>query len=208
MAFFINFQLNDLKFALTDESSFDQDAVLLYDEEVKTLQGLPSNKRKLEFIGVRHLRNELNIKAPIKYTQVGKPFIDASDQFISITHCLGFFGLALSTYPIGIDIEPQDRNALRIINKFATENEKNLCSADQNNGALELWCAKEAVYKLYAIRGLSFKNEIQIHSRGNDNGVILLYGKLLRAHDSPLFEVRIQYVHSLVVALALFKAEL
>lgn len=207
MSFFNQFQLKDFQFTIVEQTSLDLDAITLFPEELQQFNALHSTKRKIEFLGGRHLRNTLEIKHPIQYSKSGKPYIEGTNLKISISHCPGWISLVAAPYPIGIDIELEDRNALRIINKFATEDEKILCFDATQNWALDLWCAKEAIYKLYDMQGLSFKEEIQIQSKDKSQDLILLKGCITRAHSNPDFEVRICKQNKVLLAVALFKAE-
>lgn len=207
MSFFNQFQLKDFQFTIVEQTSLDLDAITLFPEELQQFNALHNTKRKIEFLGGRHLRNTLEIKHPIQYSKSGKPYIEGTNLKISISHCPGWISLVAAPYPIGIDIELEDRNALKIINKFATEDEKILCFDATQNWALDLWCAKEAIYKLYDIQGLSFKEEIQIQSKDKSQDLILLKGCITRANDNPEFEVRICKQNKVLLAVALFKAE-
>lgn len=208
MSFFNQFQLKDFQFTIVAQTSLDPDKIALFPEELQQFNALQNTKRKIEFLGGRHLRNTLKIKHPILYSKSGKPYLKASGSYISISHCPGWISLAAAPYPIGIDIEQEGRDALKIINKFAAEDEKILCFDAMQNWALELWCAKEAVYKLYDIYGLSFKEEIQIQSKEKSQEIMVLKGCIKRAHDKPKFEVRLCKQNEVLQAVAFFTVEL
>lgn len=207
MSFFNQFQLKDFQFTSVEQTSLDPDKIALFPEELQQFNALQNTKRKIEFFGGRHLRNTLKIEHPILYSKSGKPYLKASNSHISISHCPGWISLAAAPYPIGIDIEQEGRNALKIINKFAAEDEKILCFDAKQNWALELWCAKEAVYKLYDISGLSFKEEIQIQSKEKSQEIMVLKGCIKRAHDKPKFEVRLCKQNEVLQAVAFFTVE-
>lgn len=207
MSFFNQFQLKEFQISIVEQTSFDPVSIALFPEELQYYNTLNHIKRRNEFLGVRHLRNSLKIKRPILYLKSGKPYLEGSDSHISISHCHGWISLAAAPYPIGIDIEAEDRNALKIINRFASEDEKKLCFDTVQNWALELWCAKEAVYKLYDFYGLSFKEEIQIQSKEKSQELIVLKGCIKRAHDNPKFEVRLSKQNEVLLAVAFFRVE-
>lgn len=207
MSFFNHFHLKDFQLRIEQQTALELDTIALYPEEERQLDALQSVKRKVEHLGVRHLRNLLQIKHPICYSHTGKPFLKASHLHISISHCPGWISLAVAPYPIGIDMEAKDRNALKIINKFACDDEKILCADTENNWALELWCAKEAIYKLYDLQGLSFKEEIHVKSKEEADNLLVLKGCIKRAHQNPQFEVRLSRQNELILAVAIFRAE-
>ena len=92
--------------------------------------------------------------------------------------------------PVPLEIELLDRDTSRIINKFVYEKKKNLYKNRLLYDALELWCAKEAVYKLFDLPGLSFKDEILILNRKLNGQLILLEGIVQRNIPKKNFMVK------------------
>jgi len=96
------------------------------------------------------------------------------------------------------------RDTSRVINKFVSEEEKNLYKDNLSNDALELWCAKEAVYKLFDLPGLSFKEEIFVLNRKLRGELILLEGIVQRDVLKKNFMVKIAKENDLLIAVAVF----
>lgn len=201
----IDFQMTTLTFLYMNSLLIHDEAVALFDDENEQYKKLHNPKRKKTFIGVRHLRNTLEINKPIQYKSNGKPFLPDDNKCISISHSYDFVAFAVCDFPIGIDMEKADRDATRIINKFVSEDEKNLYQNVQANWPLELWCAKEAAYKLFDIPGLSFKDEIKIQKREQTATVVYLSGVVLSDQSCKEFEVQLRIVNELLFAVALFK---
>jgi phosphopantetheinyl transferase len=201
-----NFKLPDFHFALLRSDAFDPGAVVIHPEEIELLNTRSNPKRKNEFLGVRHLRNQLKIKSPILYHSSGRPYFSANELALSISHTKDFIALASAVFPIGIDIEQKDRDAARIINKFAREDEKVLCTDNPKGWYLQLWCAKEAIYKLVGIENLSFKNEIHIHTRQKEEETTFLSATVQRGTQKHEIEVQIRETSDLHMAVANFKA--
>lgn len=201
-----NFKLPDFQFALLSSDAFDLGAVVIYPEEIELLNTRSNPKRKNEFLGVRLLRNQLKINSPILYHSSGRPYFSANELALSISHTKDFIALASAAYPIGIDIEQKDRDATRIINKFAREDEKVLCSTHDKEWYLQLWCAKEAIYKLVGIENLSFKDEIHIHTRQKEEEATFLSATVQRGAQKHEIEVQIRETIDLHMAVAKFKA--
>lgn len=199
------FSLNNFQILIFDENTLPKSGIKLFDSEVRELENISQDQRKNTFIGIRHLRNLLNIKYPIKYNANGKPFVEHESSYISISHSKGYLGLALADFPIGIDIELLERNALKVINKFATEHEINLYTTAPNDWAIEMWCVKESVYKLADTPGLSFKNQIIIQSRSVNNDLIEVSGTILLANETRIFNALLHKNESILVAVAYFK---
>jgi 4'-phosphopantetheinyl transferase EntD len=147
-------------------NSLLKEDIFLFPEEEKQLILFQNDKRKNEFLGARKLRNELLIKSSIAYNEIGKPFlIDDPQTAISISHTKDLVIMGKAPFEIGLDVEIAQEKIIKIIDKFASEHEKNLYPLAQFN-LIEwytfIWCAKEAIYKLGQVKGLSFKEEIFI----------------------------------------------
>jgi len=91
----------------------------------------------------------------------GKPFLH-NGQFISISHSDTFVGIAISDKPVGIDIEKTSDKLTRIISKFLHKNEKKLPNQTNLMQLLQIWTAKESIYKLIGVPGLRFREDIEI----------------------------------------------
>jgi phosphopantetheinyl transferase len=141
------------------------DIFLFPDEEIQ-LSKLLNEKRKKEFLAVRKLRNELLIKSPIGYNEVGKPYlINEPKSAISISHSRNLVTLCKAPFNIGIDVEVAQNRIHKIIDKFANNHEKNLYTSTHfslTEWYTLIWCAKEAIYKLGGLKGVGFKEQIQI----------------------------------------------
>jgi|Laugrefabdmm15dn_1035133.scaffolds.fasta_scaffold02648_3 phosphopantetheinyl transferase len=203
----IDFQLTALNFLYMNSLLIDEKAVALFKEEIAQSKNFTNRQRKEAFLGIRFLRNSLGINKPITYKLNGKPFLEGDKNYISISHSHHFVAFAFSEIPIGIDLEKADRDASRIINKFVSDDEKNLYQEVKGNWPLELWCAKEAVYKLYDIPGLSFKDGIQIQSREQNQFTYLLEGCVKGAGLNKTFLVKLAEAHGFLFAVAHFRAE-
>ena len=89
------------------------------------------------------------------------------DSQISISHSDKSVAVAISDYPVGIDIEKIERNQLELIDKYTTPEEKEWINSfekeeDKRFISSVVWSAKEAMYKLADIEGLSFVEDIKV----------------------------------------------
>lgn len=99
------------------------------------------------------------------YNEFGKPFL-ADGTHISISHSHNFTGIILSkSKKVGIDIERHREKILRIAHKFTPLHEyRTIANVDALVLKLtQVWCAKEALYKIFAQPGLSFLNHIVVN---------------------------------------------
>lgn len=93
----------------------------------------------------------------------GKAFLINNDSHISITHTFEFVAVALNPFAaVGIDMEKCDEKLQRTSSKYLSGPE--FIHASNNISLLCMyWSAKEALYKLYGKKKISFKNSIRIN---------------------------------------------
>lgn len=142
-------------------------------QSLHELERLRHPQRRLEWIHVRLLTFELLKKlglpqVDIKKNEQGKPFLENLKMGISFSHTLDYVALALNlSGEIGIDIEVSNERIERIAHRVFDEAELALFPSSQNR--TEIWCAKEAIYKLDSEKGLDFQKQILIRKSENQN---------------------------------------
>jgi phosphopantetheinyl transferase len=123
-----------------------------------------TNKRDLEKEGskyvVRQLLNDETLE--LSYSPEGKPFLNDKNEHISITHSHDKLAVLVNKIEnSGVDIE-LIRDKVRLIqHKFLQEREK-LMANNETEKLIVFWSAKEALYKLYGLKGLDFIKHIFI----------------------------------------------
>lgn len=141
----------------------------LFPEEKEQLDSLKNEPRKIEFLGVRRLRNELDLISSIDYTSTRKPFLGMQlDTFISISHSKNYCALGVSSTEIGIDIEELSPRIERIASRFVNNAENQFLSEDTVLDLTKLWTMKEAMFKLNDRTGIAFKSELIIEERNGE----------------------------------------
>ena len=163
----IFFERHKIKFGILDKGIVDLNTLLLNEENVE-LKKINNLERKNEFIGIRQLRNQLIPDKPILYNSNGKPFVDKCENNISVSHSSKSICLAISKFALGIDIEGIDERVLRIKAKYVNIEDKKHYQYNSVEDLTILWTIKECLYKLYDVKGLSFKNDIRALSRNNN----------------------------------------
>jgi 4'-phosphopantetheinyl transferase len=92
----------------------------------------------------------------------GKAFLVNNDSHISLTHTADYVAAVINlNSSVGIDMEKKSEKLLRTAKKFLSPGEYE----DAGNDIATLcvyWCAKEALYKLYGKKQISFKDSIRI----------------------------------------------
>ena len=129
------------------------------------VSNMKSGIHRRGFLSIRHLMLlEGYEDNDLYYDDMGKPHL-YNGRHISITHSFEFTGIIISRKEkVGIDIEKQRDKIIRIAHKFTTFN------TDHRSGSIEkiiknltlLWGAKESIYKISSIQGLSFLQHIYI----------------------------------------------
>ena len=123
-----------------------------------------SAHRRKEWLASRVLLHQVCPAAEIVYLPTGRPQLSGPDSAqplpcISISHSHDWAALAHAKQPLGIDIEVWGPRALRLLERFVNEEERQVfdqqtdCSAEQR--AVLFWTIKEAAYKFYDDAALS-----------------------------------------------------
>jgi 4'-phosphopantetheinyl transferase len=108
--------------------------------------------------------------------QHGKAFLINNDSHISITHTFEYVAVAINPFAaVGIDMEKSDPKLQRTANKYLSPSEFEHAKNELPNLSI-YWCAKEALYKMYGKKKISFKDSIYIHPFSVDNNIVI--GKL------------------------------
>ena len=110
----------------------------------------------------------------LSYTEHNKPFLLSRKEHISISHSHDKLAIILNkTENTGIDIELIRDKVRKVQHKFL--NKRELLFANNNvERLITLWAAKEALYKVYGLKGLDFMNNIFI----SDFEGSVLFGKI------------------------------
>ncbi len=159
---------NDTEFALW---KIEENAEELYqqlqldDGEKAFIQNLSNGKRYLHWLGTRVLlRKMLNTEEYIdcKVDAHGKPYLTSIPYHISLSHSFDYAAVMISkNKPVGIDVEKIEQKVERIAKKFMRPEEMAFIKPEHNIKQLyACWCAKEAIYKCYGRKEVSFINHI------------------------------------------------
>jgi phosphopantetheinyl transferase len=137
----------------------------LENEEVKRLEGFRNHARKLEWLSVRNLINELRGEpSRIIYNADRKPFLLDNSSNISISHSRNLTAILLSrTMRVGIDLEYMSHKISRVADRFIGETEKITGDPALLRYHLYIhWCAKEALYKICDKKDINFRKNLRI----------------------------------------------
>ncbi|MDB5001566.1 MAG: 4-phosphopantetheinyl transferase [Mucilaginibacter sp.] len=159
---------DDTEFALwkieeTADELYQQ--LKLNDTEKAFTKQLSKSKRYLHWLGTRVLlRKMLRIEEYIdcEVDSHGKPYLVSLPYHISLSHSFDYAAVMISkSSHVGIDIEQVKQKVERIAGKFMRPEEMAFIDQQQKIDHLYVcWCAKEAVYKCYGQKEVSFVNNI------------------------------------------------
>lgn len=136
---------------------------LITAEDVASASRFQNEARRREHLAWRRVvREELGRGVRISYNEVGAPMVDTPNTWISVAHSQGVVAVAISNRKVGIDIESSERDFERAKGRFMSQEEMTLSS--HKHWAAYVWCAKEALYKLYGKRGVELRDELRIES--------------------------------------------
>ncbi|MDM1396281.1 4'-phosphopantetheinyl transferase superfamily protein [Myroides odoratimimus] len=144
--------------------------VVLQERSSERLKGMKSEVHQKGFMAVRQLlRYGGYSDDDLCYDTNGRPSL-SDGSFISISHSFEYASIIIGKENVGIDVEMKRDKIKRIANKFCNEEELNtvLNSLDEIDALTEIWCAKEAMFKMCESRSLSFKKDMQVELKKNE----------------------------------------
>lgn len=143
-------------------------SVVFNADEQKMFAEFTAVSRQKEWLATRILLKELTGEwLQIAYHNTGKPYLNASEVDISISHTPGYAAVTLRKKgSAGIDIQRITPKILKIKDRFLCDAEaKKYEDLGQNQDWLHLvWGAKEALYKVYGDNKLIFKTDIELET--------------------------------------------
>jgi 4'-phosphopantetheinyl transferase len=164
-------------------------------------------KRQREWLGsrvlvYRMLQEFTSRPMQLLRNQYGKPYFPDSRYHVSISHSPQLAAVILSSrYEVGIDIELISPKALRVQDKFLTDDEKSQTLADEQNTCL-YWSAKETLYKLYSRKQLIFKENLAIAPTDDPN---VLQGRVNTENFSKLYRINFEVLQNHVLTYCINK---
>ena len=139
--------------------------------DVASASRFQNERRRSEHLAWRRVvRRELGRGVEIGYNEVGAPMVNLENRHISVAHGAGRVAVAIADEKIGVDIEALERDFAKVSSRYMSAEEEQLSSTKE--WAAMVWCAKEALYKLYGERGLDLKRDIVLESYNHEQGVI------------------------------------
>jgi 4'-phosphopantetheinyl transferase len=158
---------DDTEFAIwkIEEEADELYSQLQLDEQEKAYyEQLKIGKRNLHWLGTRVLLRKMlctDEYIDFKVDEHGKPYLVNLPYHISLSHSFDYAAVMIGKAPVGIDIEQVKEKVERIAHKFMRKQELAFINEkDKINQLYVCWCVKEAVYKCYGQKEVSFVNNI------------------------------------------------
>ena len=128
-----------------------------------------------QYLAKQILLHRNSLDKQFRYLSSGKPVLN-DGQYLSISHSDNFVIIAVSSQPIGIDIEQPNPKLITISSRFKHPDDELPALTEEPVQLQYLWTAKESIYKLAGVSGLSFKNDIRLltYNQFNTSGTALL----------------------------------
>lgn len=124
--------------------------------EVHSLQ-----KRQMEYLAIRSLKNIDFPSVSIAYKPSGKPLFHGIKTEIGISHSRSFALWATASFPFGCDVEEIDERLVRVSQRFCSHEELMVIEENVSTKSLtKLWSCKEAIYKLCDDPGIHWKTDM------------------------------------------------
>ncbi|QIP17285.1 4'-phosphopantetheinyl transferase superfamily protein [Spirosoma aureum] len=175
---------------ITEDEPTLRASLLLTTPEQDDLAGISHPAQRVEWLACRVAIRQLIeaqglVYAGLHKDEFGKPHLIGTPWHVSLSHTAGWAAAVLHrTRPVGIDIEPIRDQFRRVVPRVLSEDE--IIHAAGEPGRLAVyWCAKEALYKLYGKRQLTFRDHLFIEPF-DDNAEHLIGHVRLPDHKAQL----------------------
>ena len=160
-----------------DESEAALRAALtvVHPHEEDRLRCIKGAERRREFLAARLLLHQMSGRERrgrlIKDTD-GKPHLEDSLFFISISHTVGLSAAMAHPHVCGIDVQRIVPRITHLAPKFVgTQEREQLIPAEELLQLHLIWSAKEAMYKAYGRRQLDFREHLFVNLKGYRSGL-------------------------------------
>jgi 4'-phosphopantetheinyl transferase len=152
-----------------EDEKFFRSHLNIYENEARILEQISHPQKRLEWLSSRLCLKELlkiTHKVESLNHQTGKPYLSDNSFHISYSHSNMYSGaIASPLYPVSIDIEDMSkpRNPRTCYLFMHPDELEHYNALGDIRIFFLIWSAKETLYKVYAKRGLVFKENLIIN---------------------------------------------
>ena len=157
---------NDIQICIwqiTEDEVFLSSGLSLSQEALERLSSRKSEVHRKGYLAIRQLLKGYGIIPEIhQYDQDGVPFL-TDGRYLSITHTKNMAAIAISVFPVGIDLEHYQEKIKKIATRFLHKEEsKDHSKTDNIEFLTQIWTAKEAIYKAFRTPGIHFNTQLLV----------------------------------------------
>jgi len=157
---------NDIQICIwqiTEDEVFLSSGLTLSQEALERLLSRKSEVHRKGYLAIRQLLKGYGIIPEIhQYDQDGAPFL-TDGRYLSITHTKNMAAIAISVFPVGIDLEHYQEKIKKIATRFLHKEEsKDHSKTDNIEFLTQIWTAKEAIYKAFRTPGIHFNTQLLV----------------------------------------------
>ena len=173
-----------------EDEDFFRSKLNIYENERVILEKITHPQKRLEWLSSRLcLKELLNITHEVESLNApsGKPYLSDNSFHISYSHSNMYSGaIASRDYPVSLDIEDltKQRNPRTCYLFMSPEELAHYHEVGDIRLFFLIWSAKETLYKIYAKRGIVFKENLMVNPeraelkhQGTVNGIIKVDGR-------------------------------
>ncbi|MFZ1705382.1 MAG: 4'-phosphopantetheinyl transferase superfamily protein [Saprospiraceae bacterium] len=168
---------------LNEDIDFFKSRLDLFPSELEEISTLKQRKL-LEWYCSRyllHLMSNRQIRGACLKDEHGKPFLENSSYFISMSHSHDRIAVIASPFKVGIDIQFIVPKIERIAPRFISESEMNsIPNTDKILFYHLYWGAKESLFKIYGRKELDFREHIKIEPISTTTGIVTFGGQVYK----------------------------
>ena len=157
---------NDIQICIwqiTEDEVFLSSGLSMSQEALERLSSRKSEVHRKGYLAIRQLLKGYGIIPEIhQYDQDGAPFL-TDGRYLSITHTKNMAAIAISIFPVGIDLEHYQEKIKKIATRFLHKEEsKDHSKTDNIEFLTQIWTAKEAIYKAFRTPGIHFNTQLLV----------------------------------------------
>ena len=199
-----NSKLGLWKIVESDESLLAQ--LKLTEKQQNSIQTISGGKHFLHWLGSQAmLRKMLKTDdfVDISLNQYGKPNIRKHKVNVSISHAEDMAAVLISEdAAVGVDMEFVEPRIQRVAHKFMNREELDtLNEKDEIELMYMYWCAKEALYKVYAKEKLGFRENLPIGPINlNGSKKVQTTGKIVTGKFEKEYNIKFERMDDYVLA--------
>ena len=168
------------------------------DEILESYRG----KAKIEWLSSRYLLHRMSgreVRAPLIKDEYGKPYLEGSPYYISLSHSYEKAAVIAAPGVVGIDIQKIIPKIVSVAPRFMNEEEFDSLNDMQILQMHVYWGAKECLYKSYGKKSLDFRTNICIEPFEMKKNYGTIKGEVIKSNFRKKYNIHFQQLDNYVV---------